>query len=243
MINHGEPIIAPDITAERGYRASCQLQLGLRSCAVLPIGSRGAVRGILHIASRVFGRFDEEQKNHLMAIARQLSIAMENRKLFEEVRASRDELAQANAALSESNRKLSALHAVAAAASQSTNLKGVMDRAIEKITEIFGFAIVRIHLYDEKTRQITRRATCDKDPELLTDSISFKTGQGIVGTVVQTGQALIFENIGTDTRYRQLSRNQFETKFNYQFLGVFPIRSKSRMFGRVDLRGRRAAPA
>ena len=95
VIHHGEPIIAPDITAERRLSGKFQLQLGLRSCAVLPIGSRGAVRGILHIASRVLGRFDEEQKTHLMAIARQLSIAMENHKLFEEVRASRDELAQA----------------------------------------------------------------------------------------------------------------------------------------------------
>jgi len=42
------------------------------------------------------GYFDEEQRDHLMAIARQMSIALENRELFDGLKASRDELEKAN---------------------------------------------------------------------------------------------------------------------------------------------------
>jgi signal transduction histidine kinase len=50
----------------------------------------------MHVASRKLGYFDEEQKDHLMAIARQMGIALENKELFESLRASRDELEKAN---------------------------------------------------------------------------------------------------------------------------------------------------
>ena len=83
VIEHGEPIIAPDITTEARLTSKVQVQLGLRSCAMLPINVYGEVHGILHVASSVLGHFDEEQRNHLVAITRQMSIAMENRELFD----------------------------------------------------------------------------------------------------------------------------------------------------------------
>jgi len=54
------------------------------------------VRGVVHLASRKRGYFDEEQSDHLMAIARQMGIALENREHFDNLKASRDELEKAN---------------------------------------------------------------------------------------------------------------------------------------------------
>jgi signal transduction histidine kinase len=63
---------------------------------MLPLNVHGEVRGILHVASCKLGYFNEEQKDHLTAIARQLSIALENRELFYSLKSSRDELQKAN---------------------------------------------------------------------------------------------------------------------------------------------------
>ena len=49
------------------------------------------------------------------------------------------------------NRDLTALHDVTAAASQSLEIKPVLDEVVKKITEIFNFDSVRIFLYDAKT--------------------------------------------------------------------------------------------
>ncbi len=96
VIKHNDLIIAPDIASEPRLKGKVQLQLGLRSCAILPLNVHGEVRGILHVASCKFGYFNEEQKDHLTAIARQMSIALENRELFYSLKSSRDKLDKAN---------------------------------------------------------------------------------------------------------------------------------------------------
>jgi len=96
VFNSGEPIIASDIASDSRLKEKNQLKVGLRSCAMLPLNVFNEVRGIVHVASRKLGYFDEEQRDHLMAIARQMGIALENRELFENLRASRDQLEKAN---------------------------------------------------------------------------------------------------------------------------------------------------
>jgi PAS domain S-box-containing protein len=96
IVKHGAPIIASDVASEPRLKSKSQLELGLCSCAMLPLKVDDEVRGVVHLASRKLGYFDEEQKAHLMAIARQMGIALENRELFEKLRASRDELEKAN---------------------------------------------------------------------------------------------------------------------------------------------------
>jgi signal transduction histidine kinase len=96
VIKHSESIIAPDIASEPRLKGKVQLQLGLRSCAILPLNVHGEVRGILHVASCKLGYFNEEQKDQLTAIARQMSIALDNHELFYSLKSSRDELEKAN---------------------------------------------------------------------------------------------------------------------------------------------------
>lgn len=96
VFNSGEPIIVSDIASDLRLKGTVQLQVGLRSCAMLPLKVHNEVQGIVHLASRQLGYFDEEQRDHLMAIARQLGIALENKQLFDNLKASRDELERAN---------------------------------------------------------------------------------------------------------------------------------------------------
>lgn len=208
VAQHGEPILAPDIASESRFQGKTQLAFGFQSCAMLPLITHDDVRGVLQISSRRLGDFDEEHKDQLTAIARQMGIALENRRLFNDLKSSCDDIEKANIALSESNRMLSALHAVAAEVSQSINPNRVLDRAIEKITDIFAFEATRIHPYDQQSRQIIRRAAFEKNPERCAGTNSFKKGQGIVGKVVDIGESMIFEDIETDPRYRQLSRTK-----------------------------------
>ena len=96
VYKHREPIIAPDIALEPRLKEKIQIQLGLPSCAILPLMVHDEARGIIHLASRKLGYFDEEQSDHLMAIARQMGIALENREHFDKLKASRDELEKSN---------------------------------------------------------------------------------------------------------------------------------------------------
>jgi GAF domain-containing protein len=101
VFERGEAIIAADIVSDPRIKAKRQLQAGFRSCAFLPLRVANGVRGIVHLASRKPGHFREEQQAHLMAIVRQMGIAVENRELFDEISTSKIELEKSNEAKDE----------------------------------------------------------------------------------------------------------------------------------------------
>ena len=96
VFKNGEPIIAPDIASESRLKGKVQLQAGLHSCAILPLKAHQEVRGVIHLASRQPGYFDQEQRDHLMAIARQMEITLENKDLFDNLQNSKNELEKSN---------------------------------------------------------------------------------------------------------------------------------------------------
>ncbi len=96
VVQHGEEIIAPDIEAEPRFATGVQRQLGFRSSAVLPLRLYNEVRGILYVASRSPGRFNEAEKEPLVAVAQQIGVSIENRELFDHLKNSRDEIEQAS---------------------------------------------------------------------------------------------------------------------------------------------------
>jgi signal transduction histidine kinase len=96
-----EPIIVSDIATDPRVRAKVQLEAGFRSCAFLPLTVVNEVRGIVHLASRELGHFREDQQDQLMAIVRQMGIAIENRELFDEVSSAKIELEKSNLAKDE----------------------------------------------------------------------------------------------------------------------------------------------
>jgi len=96
LFRTGEPILAPDLAVDPRLKGKIQLQAGFRSCAMLPLKVQNEVRGVIHLASRELGYFDESRKDNLLAIARLMSIALENKGLFDELRMSRDALEKSN---------------------------------------------------------------------------------------------------------------------------------------------------
>jgi len=136
-VRHGEPIVAPDIINDERFQGKAQLAYGFRASAMLPLNVQNDVHGVMQLSSKQPGHFDGGHKDQLMAIARQMGIALENRRLFSDLKSSRDDLEKANEALIETNRMLTVLRALASASSQSLNLDQILRAAIEQIVEIF----------------------------------------------------------------------------------------------------------
>jgi signal transduction histidine kinase len=132
---------------------------------------------------------------------------------------------------------LSALHQVAAAASESLDLDRVFETAIEQITAMFRFATTRIHTYDERAGELLLRASFASDPDRFTAAKSFARGQGIVGKVAESGKPLIFGDVQTDPLYQSLSRTKVSGQFGYHFFAVFPIRGKLKTLGTLGCVG------
>ncbi len=203
---------------------------GLVSYLGVPLIVKDKFIGNLVIYTRKEHAFTSEEIEFFSNLGSQAAIAIHNAQLYEEARARETQL-------QDSNRMLSALHSVAAAANQSLDVNRVLQAAIGKITEIFQFDATRIHLFEGDSGQLVRRASFEKDPERSTAPKPFKPDDGVIGKVAATGQALVFEDIDSDARYRELSRSKYSVRFHDRFVAVFPIRAKSGILGTLTCLG------
>jgi signal transduction histidine kinase len=135
--------------------------------------------------------------------------------------------------------EISALYGVTTAVNESLELKDILDAVIPKLTDIFQFETIRMFLLNDQQDELELRASYAVNPDHETSVRTLKRGRGVVGRVVETGEPMIFENTKTDQRYLALSSTRATLRAELGFLAVFPIRTKSRVFG-VVLFGARA---
>lgn len=192
-------------------------RFGLVSYLGIPLIAKTVVVGVISFYTRGEHSFNDEEIEFLTTLAGQSAIAIHNVKLYEETKQRADEL--------------SALHALTTAATQSLDLNVVLNEAIKKITEIFHFDATRIFLFNAGMDQLEVKAAFEVKPEFWTQVMISQRGQGIVGTVAETGESLIFEDIRHDPRYRELSQSKISEKAGAFFVAVFPIKTKAKNWG------------
>jgi PAS domain S-box-containing protein len=204
---------------------------GFVSYLGVPLIVNDQALGALNFFTREERDFTDKEIEFLMTLGRQAAMAIHNARLYGEERAKEVQL-------QETNRMLSALHAVAAASSQSLDLDRVLQSAIGKIIEIFNFDSTRIHLYNEDTEELTRRSSFEKYPERASSGNSLKRGQGIIGRVAESGKPLVFEDTETDPLYREISHSNNARIFQNRFFATFPVKGRLKVLGALTCVGR-----
>jgi signal transduction histidine kinase/CheY-like chemotaxis protein len=108
----GQSLMVGDYLAEYGDSPFLGIvqEAGLRSGVAVPLKARDMVIGVLYVYSRAPERFHEEDRQLLSALADQAAIAIENAKLYQQVRQHAEELEarvrQRTQELEEANRQL-----------------------------------------------------------------------------------------------------------------------------------------
>ncbi len=228
---YNSPIFNPNVQNDpRPPVADFIKKHGLVSSLRVPLLVKGEIIGVITFFTKEEHEFSDEEIELLTTLAGQAAIAIHNSRLYDEARARGTQLQEANL-------MLSALHAVAAAVSQSLELDRVLQAAIEKITEIFGLDATRFHIYNQQTDELVLQASFERDSDKFTRARSFKKGQGIVGKALGSAEPLIFEDVDTDPLYRRLSQTKLSTQSGYHFLAVFPIKGKQMNLGTLSCVG------
>ncbi len=128
-------------------------------------------------------------------------------------------------------REVSALYAVAGSVNESLDLQTILQAVMGKIRETFQFEAIRILLVNDQTDRIEPQATFEVDPGYFRGTRSFKRGEGIVGRVLESGEALIFEDVLSDPHYAQLTLTNQAREVQRRFFAALPIKSHSRTIG------------
>ena len=161
-------------------------------------------------------------------------LAEEFNSMVEKLKASYDTLERQ---VQNRTRELSALYDVTATASQSLEVKPVLQEVIKKISDIFRLDAARIFLFDSRGEELHLRAAFGFNSDGLVPQ-TFRRGQGMVGKVAETAEPMIFEDIQVDPGYQEWSHSEAAKKVGYRFFAVFPIKSKGRCLGSIVCNGR-----
>ena len=137
------------------------------------------------------------------------------------------EVKKAEQQTAEAYRNLLAFNKITTAVSHSLDLDTVLSSALEKTLEIMNRNTGGILLWDEERQMLCYRVHHSLSSEYI-QAVCLRLGEGIVGTVAQTGEAILVDDISTDLRVAHPGLIAAE---GLRAFAAVPLRIKDRVLG------------
>jgi sigma-B regulation protein RsbU (phosphoserine phosphatase) len=227
----GLEILANDVSCEPRYRYEDALP-ETRSEVALPLKIENHILGVLDVQSNEPGDFDETDVLVLRALAHNISIAVEDARLYGDLRRRADQL--------------SAVAAVSRAVASTLDLDALFNRIVTLIHERFDYPFVHLFTVDPGRRQILYRAgSGPRSQSLCAQELAYSLDdpQGIIPWVARHGETVLANDVSREPRYRPSELPPANTRaelavplvFGGEVLGVLDLQSDRRdAFGDDD---------
>jgi len=193
----------PDVLADPKYEAKDAARAGnYRSVLAVPMLREGQVVGAIWVARADPGVFADSKIELLKTFADQAVIAIENVRLFNELKARTAQLGQ-------SVDELKALGEVGQAVGSTLDLGTVLRTIVSHATHLAGMDGGSIWEYDETGEEFHLHAT-DRLPDALVEVLRatpFKKGEGALGRMALTGEPVEIHDFADDRTYRSRVRD------------------------------------
>jgi two-component system, NtrC family, sensor kinase len=206
--------------------------LGYRSVLVVPMLRKGLSIGTIAVARESAGRFSDEQIALLKTFAEQAVIAIENVRLFQELRARTAELTR-------SVEELKALGEVGQTVSSTLDLETVLTTIAARADQLSGTDGAAIYEFDEASGTFHLRVALKLEQELLGVLRARPTplGEGVVGRVGLAREPVQIPDIVQDEAYRGPLREVALRAGNRALLAV-PLLREDLLVGALVVRRR-----
>ncbi len=211
----GEPLAVGDVRTDPRYiRASDEVL----SEAALPLVSKSRVVGVLDVGSFQADFFSDDHLRLLKLIAGHLANAIENSRLYTNLR----KQAQTLSLLHEASRELTAI----------LNRQELLRRVGELVRRLIDYHFFNVMLWNEQEQQLEAIFTVCGD-SCATRECILPLGRGLCGTAAALRQSLRVPNVEIDPRYTSCSDRGVRSEL------VVPLLFKDRLVGVLDLESRR----
>jgi GAF domain-containing protein len=219
-----------DVLADVEYTWSDAQEIGgWRAALGAPLLRDGNVVGVLFVAKPVPQPFTDKQVELVTTFADQAVIAIENVRLFNELRTRTDELTRSVA-------QLTALGEVSRAVSATLDLDTVLDTIVTRANQLAGTGGCTIYEYDAAAEEFRLRASRYADPEeaATLDPIAYATpipkGQGLAGRAAVLREAVHIPDIAVTGAYESPVRAPLLRAGYRALLGV-PLLREEQVIG------------
>jgi signal transduction histidine kinase/HAMP domain-containing protein len=140
----GQPFITANLDNTLKSDESPLAREKFHSAVFLPLKTPKKTFGIMTVANREAGQVNSKQADLLTAIAHQISIALQNARLFQDTERNLE--------------RIGALHDIVLAITSSLNLRSVLDVLLKKIAAFLPYAVVTVQLLNKTTGQLEHAA-------------------------------------------------------------------------------------
>jgi GAF domain-containing protein len=147
-----------------------------------PILSDGKLLGIINIFHSKRAAFDLQQLELLGAISRQISLALTNARRYKQIEGQFD--------------RLSTLQQVSQVVSRRFDLETLIEETVEQVRNVLGYPLVEIFLVEGD--ELVQGPIIGMERE---DSLRIPLGEGVIGRVARTNQAVLVKDVSQDPDY------------------------------------------
>jgi signal transduction histidine kinase len=222
--NHIPLTVANVQTDPRSTEGELDRKLGLVSCLGVPLVVARESLGVIEFYTREEHAFNDDEIEYLAALAGQSAVAIHNARLFDETR--------------RREREATALHGIAASASQSLNLDVILAEVVAKISANFAFDSGHVLLFNAETSLLEFRATHPRaDTSQLAGALWRQEGS-FLHRVAVAGEVIAIEDISADDRSCEHCGADSGESAGLRFLAVFPVKTKLKNWGVAVFSGR-----
>lgn len=211
-------------TDPRSTEGELDRKLGLVSCLGVPLVVARESLGVIEFYTREEHAFNDDEIEYLAALAGQSAVAIHNARLFDETR--------------RREREATALHGIAAAASQSLNLDVTLAEVVAKISANFAFDFGHVFLFNSETSLLELRATHPEAERGQLDGALWRQEGSFLHRVAVAGEVAAIEDVPADRRCREDCGSDTESSAGLRFLAVFPVKTKLKNWGIAVFSGR-----
>ena len=217
--------LANDVHQYPGY-----LRLGphadaIRAELAVPIHLGSKVIGVLDLQSGQVDAFRPQDVATVELLADQLSIAIENARLYSEIRQRVEEL--------------TTLNKISQAVSSTLDLRETLTIIADHTTRLLGVAATSVVLYDENSDDLWFAAASGEGAESVL-GVRLAVGQGIAGWVFQQGEAVLVPDTSQDTRW--FGGFDQDTGFSTRSILCVPLQAKGQTIGAIEAINKERGP-
>ncbi len=213
----GQPLIVNDAQHDSRVAHEVDQQTGFttRNLLAVPVRARNRLIGVLEAVNKLDGQlFSNWDLVEFSSLANQVAIALENSRLF---RSHQEKIA-----------RLGKLQEVAGVLNSSLNQTEIRKRAIEAITFIMDANAGSLLLLDEATNELYFDVAHGEKGQSI-KQIRLKVGQGIAGSVAQTGQPVVINDCQNDPRFNREADKK--SGFVTRNMVCVPVKARDKLLG------------
>ena len=235
VVTSGQTLILGDAYADIRFNPDIDRISGFRTRSIVAAPLRhvsGRILGVLEVLDRRVNAFNADDRSLVDAVASQIAAVLDNVLLLDELRSQNEKLLRSGEKLSMAVRELDLLYEVERAVTSAEGQGELLDRILAKAIEVIGAQAGSVLLLAGDPDALYFRAARGEKAEKLI-SMSLKSGQGIVGHVAQTGEAIRVEKADDSPHHDKTIARKLGLAV--EAVLCVPIEGEDRVLGALEL--------